>query len=101
MKRFELKSQCETCGANNSLTRSHFVKKNSVHDSHEYDYESESNWFTQCIHCHMAYERLPVRKKLDRGYYGNNRTVTRQEYMMRKGLVEYANRIEVLINEKK
>jgi len=49
----------------------------------------------------MAYERLPVRKKLDRGYYGNNRTVTRQEYMMRKGLVEYANRIEVLINEKK
>jgi len=99
--KFELKERCETCGNTSGLTRSHFVKERSVHDSHEYDYEAKENWFTQCIHCHMAYERLPIRKKLDRGFHGNNRTVTRQEYMMRKGLFEYANRIEVLINEKK
>lgn len=99
--KFELKERCETCGNTSGLTRSHFVKESSVHNSHEYDYEAKENWCTMCIHCHMAYERLPIRKKLDRGYYGNNRTVTRQEYMMRKGLFQYANRIEVLVNEKK
>lgn len=97
---FNLKERCETCGSLSSLTHSHFVKENSVHKSHEYDYESPENYFTQCLTCHMNYERLPVRKKLVRSFYLNNRTLTRQEYLMRKGLFDYAERIEYLINDK-
>ena len=53
--KLDIGTKCETCGTRDSLTASHFVKKNSVHkDKYElYRYESAENYFTQCIKCHM------------------------------------------------
>lgn len=77
---------CETCGATSGLTRSHFVKNNSVHKNKatHYDYENPENWFIQCLTCHMEYEKLSK--------------ISRYKYMLDRRLVKYANRISWLIN---
>lgn len=96
--RLDLGVRCETCGTRQSLTASHFVKENHVHKSHrvkydlEYDYESADNYFTQCIKCHMEYEKLGTKKKFPD-------QVTRQEYMRERGFEAYARRIEYWVNE--
>lgn len=91
----DLGVKCETCGSMSGLTASHYVKKNSVHKSiySNYNYESCENYFTQCLECHMEYEKLPVRAK-------TAGIVTRQEYMLKHGFERYAQRIEYLIGER-
>lgn len=86
---------CQTCFSKLYLQRSHFVKTKHVHISKkkDYDYESQDNWFTQCQDCHQEYEKLNTKKKFN---FGNK---TRQEYLIEKGLPEYAARVEYLINE--
>lgn len=78
---------CETCGTNEGLTRSHLVKKNSVHKTKlkDYDYESPDNYFIQCLNCHIGYERLSK--------------VQRMSYMVRRRMTKYSARIRYLINE--
>lgn len=91
--KLEIGVRCETCGTREGLTASHFVKKNSVHkDKYDlYDYDSPENYFTQCIKCHQAYEKLGTKKKFE------NQT-TRQEYMRLLSYEAYAKRIEYWVN---
>ena len=80
-----MKPYCETCGSNYGLTRSHFVKTNSVSSTRfdEYDYNSPDNWFTQCINCHMGYEKLSKQARV--------------KYLTDRRLTKYANRAVYLI----
>lgn len=77
---------CETCGTPSGLTRSHFVKNNSVHKTKlkNYDYESSRNYFIQCLTCHIFYEKLNKNSRI--------------RYMLSIGMKKYANRIKWLIN---
>lgn len=97
--RLPLKDKCETCDSITGLTASHFVKKNSVSKTKikDYDYNSQENYFTQCIKCHMNFEKYPIRCKLDRPAFNHARTITRQEFLKRKNLISYADRIDYLI----
>jgi hypothetical protein len=104
--KFKLKEKCETCNSCSGLTRSHFVKESSVHKTKSkfYDYESPENWFTQCLQCHVNYERYPIRHKknlynLENMNRFKNSLITRQSYLIKKHLYEYAERIDYLINE--
>jgi len=76
---------CETCGAVSGLTKSHFVKKNSVAKtkSKDYDYTDRINYFTQCLTCHIEYEQ-------------KNKNA-RFEYLIERRLVKYAARVKWLI----
>lgn len=87
--------KCETCDSNYLLSRSHFVKTRHVHNSKRvsYDYESSDNYFIQCANCHKYYEGLNTKKKFD---FDNE---TRQEYLRKRGLMKYADRVEWLIND--
>ena len=53
-------THCESCGANTYLTKSHFLKRNSIANSKrdQYDYKSDKNYFFQCLPCHMSFEQL-------------------------------------------
>lgn len=55
-----IRSGCESCGGSSGLTKSHFVKDNSVAKTkrERYDYLNPKNYFTQCIACHMEFEQL-------------------------------------------
>lgn len=94
MRRLEIGVRCETCGTKDGLTASHFVKKNSVHKSKYdlYNYDSCENYFTQCIKCHMEYEKLGTRKKF-------SDQTTRQDYMRLRGFEVYAKRVEYWISQ--
>ena len=75
---------CETCGSHYGLTASHLLKMNSIKNRKNYDYNNVSNYFTQCLTCHMEYEKL----NKDQRYW----------YMVNRGKSEYANRIKRLID---
>lgn len=80
-----MKLFCETCGTNDSLTRSHFVKTNSVAKTKlaDYDYEDPKNYMTQCLQCHMKYEVMNKKYRL--------------AFLNIKGLKEYSERVKYLI----
>lgn len=93
-----LKTSCETCGAYSGLTISHFVKENSVAKTKrdQYDYSDPKNFMTQCLTCHMKYEKLPVHNKfcIKTRF---DKVQTRQEYLISKNLNDYAKRVKELI----
>jgi len=55
-----INTACEECGVTSGLTKSHFVKKNSVAKTKrdKYDYLDRKNYMTQCLGCHMEFEKL-------------------------------------------
>ena len=93
-----LKKSCETCGAYSGLTISHFVKDNSVAKTKrdQYDYSDPINFFTQCLTCHIEFEKLPVHNKfcIKTRF---DKVQTRQEYLISKNLNDYAKRVKELI----
>lgn len=82
-----MKQYCETCGANCGLTKSHFIKKNSVHKTKlaEYDYDDPVNYMTQCLTCHQKYELLNKRQRI--------------AFLASLRLIPYAVRASWLVNE--
>ena len=71
-KKLPIGEWCETCGTAYGLTASHFLKKNSIANIKEYDYNDRQNYFTQCLTCHMSYEKLNKESRiqflLDKGF---------------------------------
>ena len=92
---FDLRERCQTCRKISGLTPSHLIKENHVGKGWAYDYADPKNYFTQCLECHMAYEKLgtkckPAFPNLD----------TRQDYLRAHGLWELAARVDRLITPK-
>ena len=95
MSKFNLKDRCETCRSISGLTPSHLIKKNHVGEGWTYDYSDPRNYFTQCLECHMEYEKLGTKRKI-----AFPDLETRQDYLRAKGLWELAARVDRLITPK-